>query len=152
MPSKSSSKTRQSHQSTLMTHRTHKRSRSNICPVSDTSIGIITDNDHRNGLCLCRFCDCGWHVCPFDPSPELFLKSTFKTNYQDNYKISGFDVPLRPIHKLYHPNKADHYLMTTNQEFYIPHLIKPQTALEKPKYEKKGDFNAKTTHMDEFRD
>jgi hypothetical protein len=54
------------------------------CIIDDPSLGILTENDHRLGLCLCAYCTCGNHVCT---SKNLFnshpvkLKSTYLTSF-----------------------------------------------------------------------
>ena len=58
--------------------------KSRVCPLNDPSIGIISENDHRVGLCLCRFCDCGNHKCSKNVNPNA--RSTFNTNYMLDHK------------------------------------------------------------------
>ena len=58
--------------------------KSRLCPLNDPNIGIISENDHRVGLCLCRFCDCGEHRCSKNVNPNA--RSTFNTKYMIDQK------------------------------------------------------------------
>ena len=89
----------------------------NQCPLSDPSIGIISENDHRVGLCLCRYCDCGTHKC-YKETINFYPKSTFSTKYQHDYQKNQFDVPLKVEQTRYRPNTAKMDLTTTNQIEY----------------------------------
>ena len=71
------------------------------CPLGDPEIGIITENDHRVGLCLCKYCICGKHLCPSLP-PRSYLP--YRSNYQVNYSPKKFDKPLRMPRTLYKRN------------------------------------------------
>ena len=55
-----------------------------LCPLSDPSIGIISENDHQVGLCLCRFCECGSHKCSKNINPNG--RFTFNTSYKLDHK------------------------------------------------------------------
>jgi len=53
------------------------------CLLSDPEIGIITENDHKVGKCLCNLCTCGHHLCPSLPVPRF---RSYATSYQRSYK------------------------------------------------------------------
>jgi len=97
----------------------------NQCPVSDPSLGIISENDHRVGLCLCRFCECGKHNCPNPLLKEFYPTSTFTTKYKTDYKKGKFDVLLKPEPKAYHPNEMKMDLRTRYQEEFVSHSVSP---------------------------
>lgn len=97
----------------------------NQCPVSDPSLGIISENDHRVGLCLCRFCECGKHSCPNPLVKEFYPSSTFTTKYKADYKKGKFDVLLKPEPKSYHPNEMKMDLRTRYQEEFVTHSVSP---------------------------
>ena len=46
---------------------------------------MITDTDHRAGLCLCSTCTCGQHKCPFLLKNLAAPKSIYTTIYKANY-------------------------------------------------------------------
>ena len=96
------------------------------CPVADPKLGIISENDHRVGLCLCKFCECGQHICPNPLSKDFYPSSTFTTKYKSDYKKAAFDVPLRVEHKTYQPNSFKMDLRTTNQEDFQPFSVSPK--------------------------
>jgi len=102
------------------------RNNPRTCPLSDPSIGIVSENDHKVGLCLCRFCTCSKHVCPYLEHSDLYLKSAFKSTYSNEFKKSGFDKPIRVEPKLYQPNKQKMDLTTTNNAEYKPFSVPPQ--------------------------
>lgn len=95
------------------------------CPVSDPELRIISENDHRVGLCLCKFCQCGQHSCPNPLNKDLYPSSTFTSKYQSDYRKGKFDTVLYPISKPYQPNTSKMDLKTTNQEEYKAHSISP---------------------------
>lgn len=101
--------------------------RKNRCPLSDPSIGIISENDHKVGLCLCKYCDCGLHKCSSRYS-NLYPKSAYSSKYQHDYQRSQFDVPLKADPKLYIRNTAKMDLTTTNQVEYQRRAPTPEVS------------------------
>lgn len=95
------------------------------CPVSDPNIGIISENDHRVGLCLCKFCECGQHICPNPLSKDLYPNSTYMSKYKEDFKKASFSLSLKPIPISYRPNELKMDLRTTNQEDYKPFSVSP---------------------------
>ena len=92
------------------------------CLLSDPNLGIISENDHKVGLCLCRYCNCGEHKC-YKESANLYPKSSFSSKYQHDYQRNLFDVPLKVEHQRYKPNKGKMDFVTTNNaeyRYYIP--------------------------------
>ena len=53
------------------------------CLLSDPEIGIITENDHKVGKCICHLCTCGHHLCPSLPLPRF---RNYSTSYQRSYR------------------------------------------------------------------
>ena len=53
------------------------------CILSDPEVGIVTENDHKVGKCLCSLCTCGQHVCPRLPLPRF---RTYDTSYKRSYR------------------------------------------------------------------
>jgi hypothetical protein len=104
------------------------------CPLNDKNIGIISENDHRVGLCLCQYCTCGNHICHSTKPAEPYPSSTFKTKYRENFKRYSFDRPLRNEPRRYVPNKLSMDLETTNQREFKPfkldyHKTEPSRSL-----------------------
>ena len=74
------------------------------CILEDPSLGIITENDHKLGLCLCSRCTCGKHICAsknlFSSFP-LKLKSTYNSLFitgksQKLPKTTRSITPIKP--------------------------------------------------------
>ena len=101
-----------------------KKAQPNTCPLSDPNLGIIPENDHRVGLCLCRFCTCNTHICKANKPPGPYLSSTFSTKYKREYRSKDFDVSLRGEPQRYTPNTQKMDFVTSNSQFYSP--IKPE--------------------------
>ena len=54
------------------------------CIIDDPNLGILTENDHKLGLCLCIHCTCGKHLCSSKKlfnSQTLKLKSTYISHF-----------------------------------------------------------------------
>ena len=75
------------------------------CPLADPDVGIVSENDHKVGACLCALCTCGTHICPGRLVPSR--QSSFVTSYKQAfpaYKSAGVQVkcpstsPYRPNH------------------------------------------------------
>ena len=103
-----------------------------LCPVSDPDLGLISENDHRVGLCICRFCTCKQHVCPSVMPPEPYLKSTLYSKYQKEYKQKPFDTNLRPSGRRYYQNTQRMDLLTTAGKDYTPKELprRPKTQIK----------------------
>ncbi|OMJ74130.1 hypothetical protein SteCoe_27017 [Stentor coeruleus] len=95
------------------------------CPVSDPSLGIISENDHRVGLCLCKFCECGQHACPNPLAKDLYPNSTFTSKYKADFQKAAFPLPLKPTPQSYRPNGLKMDLKTTHQEDFKPFSVSP---------------------------
>ena len=122
------------------------------CPLSDQDIGIISENDHRVGLCLCQYCTCGNHMCPSTKLYEPYPLSSFKTKYQENFKKYRFDRPLRNEPKKYVPNKLSMDFETTNQREFKPFKIEYQKAQESRSLTPTANGATITTYKNEFPD
>lgn len=66
----------------------------NDCPLNDPDLGVISENDHRVGLCLCPTCTCGQHKCPSQLMKEPYPKSIFNSYYNQEFKAR---TPVQPI-------------------------------------------------------
>lgn len=134
------------------THKDHrlKQSKKRQCPLYDPNIGIISENDHRVGLCLCRFCDCGEHTCSKNVNPNA--KSTFNTKYMIDYKESQFDVPLKTEPKRYRPNTAKMDLVTTNQIEFQKRVPTPEVSRTISASPYRGDLAKVTAYSSDYPD
>lgn len=130
--------------------RLHTKSIKN-CPLSDPSIGIISENDHKVGLCLCKFCECGSHKCYKDSSIST-PQSSFITKYQHDYKKTYFDIPLRMENKLYRPDKRKMDLTTTNQREYKNRRPTPEVSKSVSFSPKKQEISRITAYASDFPD
>lgn len=127
-----------------------KQSKNRQCPLFDPNIGIISENDHRVGLCLCRFCDCGEHTCSKNVNPNT--KSTFNTKYMQDFQKSQFDVPLKTEPKLYRPNTGKMDLITTNQIEYQKRIPTPEVSRSISMTPYKGDLARVTAYSSDYPD
>lgn len=98
------------------------------CPLSDPEIGIISENDHRVGNCLCEHCTCGIHRCPYY-KPRSYLP--YVSNYRANYSPKPFDRPLKQPEKSYIPSQQKMDLNTTNHTDFVAYSL-PNKILKKP--------------------
>ncbi|CAG9323809.1 unnamed protein product [Blepharisma stoltei] len=122
---------------------------SRLCPLSDPSIGIISENDHKVGLCLCKYCECGEHLCPSARSDNS-IKATFRTKYNYDYQPSNFDIPLRQQQKLYTPNPYKLESQTTNKIEYKPFKISPKHSNDIPLASKSLEFRSRTAYISDY--
>jgi len=102
------------------------------CPLDAQYYGIISESDHRNGLCLCPLCTCRKHICPSQMSKEPYPKSMYSSLYMENYQGQRYSKPL----VVKSPNKAKFSqpvnFQTTSEEFYRP--IHSPVSLTIPAY------------------
>ena len=129
---------------------TANASKKKLCPLSDPSVGIVSENDHKVGLCLCRFCDCGEHSCPVLDKNEVYLKSAFQSSYMKAYQNASFDSPLKMQPKLYRPNGNKMDFQTTNQMDYKPFRIIPKTPQERPIDTNNAEFRGGSQYANDF--
>ncbi|CAG9330492.1 unnamed protein product [Blepharisma stoltei] len=96
------------------------------CLLDDPDLGIVTENDHNVGLCLCHKCTCGKHKCP---SRKIFrqipikLQSSYNSEYQ-YIKIPSYKVN-RSFDSCYSLSK---YPFNSNSSYrleYKEHQISP---------------------------
>ena len=127
-------------------------SKKRLCPLSDPSLGIVSENDHKVGLCLCRYCDCGEHTCPVLHKNEIYLKSSFQSSYMQNYTKSHFDSPLKPQPKLFRPNTQKMDFCTTNQMDYKPIRISPKKPEPKKIEQSKPQFSGFSQYSNDYPD
>jgi hypothetical protein len=59
-----------------------------VCILNDPDLGIISENDHRVGLCLCHKCSCGKHKCVYR---KLFSRISLR--HKSSYR--AFSIPLK---------------------------------------------------------
>ena len=125
-------------------------SRKRICPLSDPSVGIVSENDHKVGLCLCRYCDCNEHKCPVLDKHDIYLKSAFKSSYMQDFKQSRFDSPLKMQPQLFRPNMQKMDFQTTSQATYKPIKISPPKKPEKPIDSNIATFRGYSQYANDF--
>lgn len=127
----------------------YKHRLSRLCPLSDESIGIISENDHRVGLCICKYCECGEHICP-SKKVDLSLSSAYKTKYNSDYKPYNFDTSIRGYQKVYTPNPFRLETQTTNQNEFKGHKITPKKAFSPPSVAKSLEFMSRSAYNNDF--
>lgn len=91
------------------------------CPLSSPNIGLITETDHRVGLCLCPLCTCGTHECPSNRRPEPYLKSAYTTSYCANFQTKQNWPPVKVSYKKpFLPSKAVEFTTTSSDTYLLP--------------------------------
>jgi hypothetical protein len=122
------------------------------CPLSNPDIGVISENDHRNKMCLCPICTCGKHICPSssiqDPYPTSIYSSQYMQNFQNKVQSK---VPVIKYRGNFIPT-SQIYFETTNEDCYKPHLIPEDSTTHKytPLSPPKSAFSAKTSYANTF--
>ena len=125
-------------------------SRKRICPLSDPSMGIVSENDHKVGLCLCKYCDCNEHKCPVLDKHDVYMKSAFKSSYMQDFKQGTFDSPLKMQPQLFRPNMQKMDFQTTNQATYKPIRISPKKKPETPIDSNIATFRGYSQYANDF--
>ena len=90
------------------------------CPLNSQHYGLISETDHRNGLCLCPLCTCKKHICPSQLSKEPYPKSMYASLYMNNFQGQKYSKPL-VVHSNSKPMSTQPVnFQTTSEEFYRP--------------------------------
>ena len=110
------------------------KANSSECPLNHKEIGLVAENDHLVGHCLCSLCTCTKHICPgsyfHEPYPKCIYKSQYKTNFSQKvlkpvakFKHMSNFLPMQPVD-----------LETTNHHFYKPpkSLSRPESTCSRP--------------------
>ena len=120
------------------------------CPLDDPNLGIISENDHKVGLCICQFCTCSSHICPSNKLQNAYPRSVYKTKYNIDFKFPQVDVPLRQEPKKYVPNQQPMDLRTTNQLEYQPYKLQINKSKSARSVTPSMKLNSATTYNKEF--
>jgi hypothetical protein len=129
-------------------------SKASECPLNTKYFGIISETDHRTGLCLCPLCTCNQHICPSSLSKEPYPKSMYSSQYNQNYQIQKYSAPL--IYRLSNNPKSAQPVnfQTTSEEFYRP-IFSPvplklseyvKSPLPETKFLGKSSYNSNYTN------
>lgn len=100
------------------------------CILLKPEVGVISENDHRVGLCLCKLCSCGNHICPSLKLPDTSPLSAYASNYKREYRKKQADQVIQPYQKPY--RKQEHHqfdgLTTMARDFPTYKVVKePQS-------------------------
>lgn len=123
---------------------------SSQCPLSDPELGIISENDHRVGICLCQFCTCSKHICPSSKLRDAYPRSFYQTKYKLDYKPQEPNQPLRKEQKRYTPNNQPMDLRTTHQIDYKPYQLQVKRSSSARSITPTLKFCNSTTYKKEF--
>lgn len=104
-----------------------------VCALSDPDLGIITENDHKVGQCLCKFCNCGSHTCPYS---NVKLSVTVKSNYSREFFPKQCETRLKRKPKEYRPNPLPMDLKTMNMAEYVNYPQYTRVSAMTPVYKK----------------
>lgn len=96
-----------------------------FCPLDDPNIGIISENDHQVGLCLCKYCTCSNHKCTRKNSPS-HPNSSFRSTYSADFQNSKFDFNLKQADIKPFKDSRAIPIITTHQESFKPFKPKPK--------------------------
>lgn len=122
------------------------------CPLDDPDLGIISENDHKVGLCLCQFCTCTStsHICPSNKLQDAYPRSVYQTKYNQDFKIHQIEVPLRQEPKKYFPNSQPMDLRTTHQLDFQPYKLQINKSKSARSITPSLKFNSTTTYKKEY--
>lgn len=93
----------------------HYAMSSDGCLLSRPDIGVVSENDHRVGKCLCEFCTCGKHVCV---ASRRKRKGSFATSYQHSFYRKTPVAVHRPEPQRYSPDHRKMDFETSHQREY----------------------------------
>jgi len=97
------------------------------CLLSRSDISVISENDHRVGLCLCKFCSCGQHSCPSSRRTRT-PPPAYSTSYQNSYPRKAPGVASKPAQQpAYKPNQHKMDLETCHMREYRTFTVERPT-------------------------
>ena len=127
---------------------------SNIeCPLNNSNIGLISENDHRTRNCLCLICTCGKHICPAKAIKDPYPSSIFNSQYMNNFQNKTPQKTIIPINRGYFIPTASFDFETTNEENYKPHnisVLNVETSKPSPSSPPRTAFYGKSNYSSNF--
>ena len=97
------------------------------CLLSRPDIGVVSENDHRVGLCLCTFCTCGKHVCSYSRRPR---KGSFATSYRTSFSAKKPVVVRRLAPQAYSPDLRKMDFETSHQREYRGFTVQQSSEVQ----------------------
>lgn len=121
------------------------------CLLDDPDLGLITDNEHKLGMCLCEQCSCGSHQCPFIRPGKEISKSVYRSTYMTQYRgrKSPKSTPLVRQGQL-GIIKARMEHQSVNQAAYRPYEIKSQVRLSPTVVKPQTKFISNSSYRQNF--
>jgi hypothetical protein len=116
------------------------------CVLSDPDLDIIPELDHRIGRCLCQLCSCGRHVCPNTKSLKTMAKSTYQSQYRNEFRRFTPDKPLIKERPQYKANYCKLETTTTQKTDFKPFKVE----LVKETYERPITPSLRFTGMSSY--
>ena len=98
------------------------------CPLSSPDLGVISENDHRVGLCLCPTCTCGQHKCPSQLMKEPYPKSIFNSYYNQEFQKRSPTQPIKINNNCTFYTKIPMECITSYDNFFKPPQVKTEIS------------------------
>mmetsp|Transcript_7399 Transcript_7399/g.13795 ORF Transcript_7399/g.13795 Transcript_7399/m.13795 type:complete len:292 (+) Transcript_7399:1681-2556(+) len=121
------------------------------CILDDPEIGVISENDHRIGQCLCSYCTCIHHICPGPKSNDPYPKTMYGSSYEIDYPKhpSAKREPVNYRQAFRSPISHLHF-ETSMQASYKPVSPVPTNEYIKPKTHLPAKFSGVATSKVQF--
>ena len=118
------------------------------CLLDRSDLSIVSENDHRVGLCLCKYCSCGLHKCAYANKRKTSVPLV--TSYQSSYRGKQAERRARPEKDLYAPNRLKMDLETTHQREYRPFAVECKSNESQRPETSSIHFTARSSYAAEY--
>ena len=118
------------------------------CLLSRSDLNIVSENDHRVGLCLCKYCSCGQHKCSYGYRRKASVPAV--TSYQDAYRKKHSHKDSIPTTDFFTPNPHKMDLETTNQREYRPFAVESKSNNSQRPETPTMHFTGRTSYEAEY--
>lgn len=118
------------------------------CLLDRSDLSIVSENDHRVGLCLCKYCSCGLHKCAYVSRRKASVPLV--TSYQTSYRGKQVDKRERRHRDQYAPNQFKMDLETTNQREYRPFAVQCKSNESQRTETSALHFTARSSYAAEY--
>lgn len=118
------------------------------CLLDRSDLSIVSENDHRVGLCLCKYCSCGLHKCAYVSRRKASVPLV--TSYQTSYRGKQAGKRENRQRDLYAPNPHKMDLETTNQREYRPFAVEYKSNESQRPEASSVHFTARSSYAAEY--
>ena len=120
--------------------------------VLDGVTELITENDHRAGLCLCSECTCQRHVCPYTHHPKSSPKFAYKSSYKESFRRHKVRPRSAQASREYKPNLFKLDSQTTAKNDFLPYEVQTRPKKSSPGYRcSPNRLPYKSRYQDEYK-